>query len=607
MFNYIKSIKSSWRKTRETYSSISMFRLILLGAITGALAGIVASLFFLGVEGLKFLLLHKLTGLDIPSHGVEHLFHKGPITHTYYWLIPVFTTSVGLITGWLVHRYLPNGQDHCTDGTDAMTKAFHQQEGHIPPKTFLIKGITSVLTIASGGSAGREGPITQIGAGLGSWVSSKLKLSAREKRILLLAGAGGGLGAIFRAPLGGAITSVEIIYREDFETEALLPAIISSVTAYTVFTLVYGNHPMLDIPHFTFHPRELILYFVLAIFCAITGMFYVNTFFKIKYSIFLPINQKIGPILTMGLGGLTMGIIGMTFPQLLSGGYGWLEFAILGKLSITMMLGLLIGKTIATSVTIGSGMSGGMFAPALFVGGMSGGVIGQAGYNYFPNIVANPGAYVLVGMAAFFAGAGSAPVGPFIIVCELAQDYGLLAPLMFASAICILLSRKTSLYENQVDTKFKSPVHSGELFVDILVSHRVKEMLHQLKPAYTVYENMKFSEFKELFCSTEQHYFPVVNKDGELIGIFSSTDFRTVLFDESIEDLVIMKDIAITDFISTTPEEDLSTVLTKFTKKNLDELPVVAADNHNTLLGMLRRREVIAFYNEALAQYQNQT
>jgi CIC family chloride channel protein len=603
-FLKLNSLRKSWQTSRHAYQSISMFRIMILSVLTGLGAGLFAIIFFFGIEGLRFLFLHQLAGIFIPVPSGEALFSATEAAHPgsdKAWLIPILTTSVGLLTGWLVQRLIPEcQQDGATDGTDVMTRSFHQERGVIRPLSSIIKGSTAILTIASGCSAGREGPITHIGAGLGSWLSSKLRLSARERRILLLAGAGGALGAIFRAPLGGAITAVEIIYKEDFESEALLPAIISSVIAYTLYTLVFGDQPLFNLPDFTFHPRELPFYVLLALFCSLSAWFYVKTFFGIKYRFFQPFKRRYGLILTTGLGGLMMGLLGMLFPHLLSGGYGWLEMAILGKLSIVIMLGLLVGKTLATSITIGSEMSGGMFAPALFVGGMSGGLIGKLGDMYFPSLISHPGAYVLVGMAAFFSGAGSAPIGPFIIVSELTQHYGLLAPLMLTSAICIFINRKFSLYENQLDNKFQSPSHSGELFVDVLQAHTVSELLPQLREAEAVSENMNFSDFKQLFRDSEQHYFPVVNENDELTGIFSSTDFRGVLFEQEIENLVLVKDIAISGIITTSPSEDLSTVMTKFTQKNLDALPVVEDEDHRQLLGMLRRREVIHFYNQQL-------
>jgi len=600
MTGVFRPIRHLRARFKRVYQGTNLFRLLLMSVVVGILAGLAASVFFLGVEGARHVILAQMAGLSLPAPSGEELFHSHGGT-LRLWVLPAATTLVGLVTGWLVLKFIPDSQqDRVTDGTDSMTRSFHLENGRIKPLVPLIKGGTAILTIASGGSAGREGPITQIGAGLGSWVARVFGLSSKERRLLLLAGAGGGLGAIFRAPLGGAITSVEIIYTEDFESEALLPAIVSSVIAYTVFTAIYGNQPMFEIPHFAFHPWELGFYILLALFCALTGWVYVKTFRFIKYSFFQRIKARMGLILTTGLGGLLMGCLGMVFPHVLSGGYGWVEMAILGELSILTMLLLLIGKTVATSITLGSEMSGGMFAPALFVGGMSGGIVGKVCASYFPGMVSQPGGYVLVGMAAFFAGVGSAPVGPFILVCELTQDYGLLAPLMLASAVCIFLTQKFSLYENQKENKFESPAHAGELFADILQNHKVEELRDQLHQPRVLSENTPFNELKKIYSATEQHYFPVVDDEGRLTGIFSSNDFRSVLFSQEVEDLVLVKDIATSDIITTTPQEDLSTALTKFTIRNIDALPVVEDGDPDSLLGMLRRREVIAFYNEQM-------
>lgn len=593
-----------WERTKDVYKYILSFRLMLLSSILGLLTGLAACVFYFGIEWTKFKFIHQLAGIDLPGPSGEELFH-GPLGTYTPWLIPIFTALVGFITAILVKIFIPYAQqDHITDGTDTITKAFHQNQGTINPLVTIIRGITSILTIGSGGSAGREGPITLIGGGIGSYLAKKLNLSAKEKRILLLAGAGGGLGAIFRAPLGGAITAVEIIYKEDFESEALLPAIISSVIAYTVFTLIFGNSPIFEIPKFAFRPKELPFYLALALFCSLCGFLYVKTFFFIKYNFFQKIKKKAGLILTTTLGGAIMGLIGMFMPYVLSGGYGYLEMAIWGKLSISTLLLFMIAKTIATSVTIGSEMSGGMFAPTLFVGGMAGGIVGILANSYYPEIVTQPGAYVLVGMASFFAGAGCAPIGPFILVCELTQDYNLLAPLMFCSAICLFFNRNVSIYENQLNNKFESPAHSGELFVDILQDHKVEELIDELDPVYVVPEDMPFSDFKQkIFVNTTQYSFPVVDKDGNLTGIFSSSDFRHVLFHPEIEHLVIIKDIAVSNVVVTYPDETLNTALEKLTSKNIDALPVLRSRDNKKVIGLLRRKTIMVFYNKLIEDF----
>ena len=228
-------------------------------------------------------------------------------------------------------------------------------------------------------------------------MAEKLHLSTKERRLLMLAGAAGGLGAIFRAPLGGAITAIEVAYREDFEAEAMLPAVLSSVVAYSIFTFVFGTEPIFGIPRFAFSNFfELPVYVTLALACAIMGHIYVRTFRALKYGVFLRLAERVGIMWTTALGGLIVGTCSIIYKPLLSDGYGWLEDAILGQLSVTTMLTIMVGKTLTTAMTLGSGMSGGMFAPALFVGGMTGGAVGFAAHSVRPDIVHEPGGYVLV-------------------------------------------------------------------------------------------------------------------------------------------------------------------------------------------------------------------
>ncbi len=584
----------------RSYRRINYVRWLILGLGVGVLSGFAAVGFFAGIEFLKSYALQTLAGLNLPTPAGESLFHGEPGPYRP-WLAPVFTTTVGLVTGLLVARFIPETVESGTDGTDAMIKAFHHEEGLIKPKTPIIRGLTSILTIASGGSAGREGPISQIGAGIGSYVAQRFKLSAKERRILLLAGAAGGLGAIFRAPLGGALTAVEVIYREDFEAEAILPSVLSSVTAYTIFTFFFGTDPMFGIPQFEFHnPIELIFYAVLAAFCALTGWFYVHTFGFMKHRVFGSIRERLGQrkgiVISMTLGGLTMGVIGFLFPQALTGGYGWLEDAILGELSIMLMLGIIVVKTVATSVTIGSGMSGGMFAPALFVGGMSGGVVGALAHSFYPNVVTAPGGYVLVGMAAFFAGVANAPIGPLLMVCELTQGYGLLAPLMLASALCLVLGRKLLLYENQVNNKFESPAHITDATINILERLTVAE---HYRPGVvtTLEESTSLKALTDIIAGTNEFVFPVRNAEGEFTGVLAIQDVREVLFEDALYEIILVKELARKP-VALKLEDDLYTALLAFVDVDLSQMPVV--DEAGEMVGLIDRDDVFHAYSTSI-------
>ncbi|MDP3431253.1 MAG: chloride channel protein [Desulfomicrobium sp.] len=604
MRSFFRAVFKIPMELSHSYHSILNFKWLALGAVVGAMTGTLATIFYIVIEWLQHLLLTTWAGYTLPVPAGENLF-SGPAGPSRPWLLFIFLGAVGILTGYLLRRFVPQTRFGGTDGTDTMIKAFHHQEGHIPPSVPAMKVSTSILTIAAGGSAGREGPISLLGAGCGSWLAGKLRLTAKERRILLLAGAAGGLGAIFRAPLGGALTAVEVIYREDFEAEALLPSIISSVVSYSLFTLVFGAEPIFGIPKFEFSDmRELPVYALLGLVCAATGWFYVHTFRFIKFKVFWPLTDRFGFVPAVALGGLGMAAIGYQFPQLLGGGQGWLELAMLGKLSVTMMAGMIIGKTVATSVTIGSGMSGGMFAPALFVGGMSGGVIGSLGHRFFPSVVTEPGGYVLVGMAAFFAGVASAPIGPLVMVCELTQGYGLLVPLMLATAIALVLGRHASLYENQVDNKFESPAHVGDATINILEREKVEG---HFKPGRVsiVEEGTHFGALTDIIVNSNELCFPVRGAQDRITGILAVEDLRKVLYEDTLCELLVAGDVA-RKAVLLRPDEDLYSALLKFVESDLAQLPVVDSQDPTAVLGMLAREDVFTAYAKTLKSMKEQ-
>jgi len=602
-FNY-------WRDFAKSYSTVAPFRWLVIGVLVGTLSGLVAVGFFWLVEAGKFILQHHLAGIVSPEPAGEGIFH-GPAGEFRPWLIPVFTTGTGLLTGWLINKYIPEAITGGTDGTDATINAFHNQGGIVRARVAIIRGLTSILTIASGGSAGREGPITQMGAGVGTWLATKFAFSAKERRLLLLSGAAGGLGAIFRAPLGGALTAVEVIYREDFEAEAILPSVMSSVVSYSIFTFFYGTEPIFSIPRFSFSdPRELIFYTLLAFVCAAAGWMYIRTFTIIKYNIFYPLREKLGIIWSMGIGGLAMGLLGILYPYtasdgfitggLLSGGYGWLELAILGQIPALAMCYMIVGKTVATSITIGSGMSGGMFAPALFVGGLSGGLVGKMGNHFFPDIVTQPGAYILVGMAAFFAGVANAPIGPLIMVTELTQGYGLLAPLMLASALCLVLGRNFSLYEHQVENKFDSPAHAEDATINVLEQMHVTDFYNPGE-VVVLQESTTLKELTNVIASSDQLNFPVKRADGWYAGMISINNVRNWIFEEGLHDLIVVRDL-MSRPVYVRPDYDLYQALLRFVNTDYAQIPVVSQTDTSDIIGLINRDDVFQAYAEAIAE-----
>jgi CIC family chloride channel protein len=565
----------------------------------GLIAGLGSIAFhYLCQLGVHFF-LDMMAGYRPPAPAGEH--HLLPPTSVpFNRLMLLFLPALGgLLSGWLVYTFAPEAEGH---GTDAAINAYHNKGGFIRSRVPIIKTIASSITLTTGGSGGREGPIAQIGAGFGSFLATTLKLSDRERRIMMAAGIGAGVGSIFRAPLAGALFAAEVLYRDpEFESEVIIPAGISSVVAYCVFCLVFGWGSLFDSPPFKFrNPLELGPYLVLALVLVATGVFYIKAFYGTIH-VFESI-KKIPNHIKPAIGGLLTGIIGYFLPHTLAFGYGFAQMAINNELTIPFLLSLALGKVLTTSFSIGSGGSGGVFGPSVVIGGAMGGVVGKLFHAIMPTIVTQPGAFVVVGMAGFFTAVSNTPISTIIFVSEMTNSYHLLLPSLLVCSVAYAISRRWTIFNRQVKSKLDSPAHAGDFFVDILQAIRVNDLMPLVQKVTLIPQDMPFMEFKRYFSETKQHYFPVMDGEERLVGIFSINDIRGVLFSPEIEQLVVMKDVGTSDIILTTPEEDLNAVLKKFTTRNIDSLPVVRADDHGVLLGMLNRREVITFYNQKVEE-----
>lgn len=596
---------------------------LLSGAI-GIVAGLGAILFQLLIQLVVHSTLLPLTGFAPGEAAGEHshleeYIDEAPRALKSPWGIVAVMTVGGLATGWLVYTFAPEAEGH---GTDAAIDAFHNKRGRIPVRIPIIKTLASAITLGTGGSAGREGPIAQIGAGFGSFLATRLGLSARDRRIMLAAGMGAGVGAIFRAPLAGALFAGEILYRDaDLESDVIVPAAISSIIGYTVYCLslpaeirfvpLFGS----ALHHSVGSLQALIPFGLMSIVLVLGGVLYIKVFYGV-HALFnkLPIRKHFRPAIGAMLAGLLA--LGLYYAMgkdervlaVLSTGYESLQegFASPHALSVELLLVIALGKIATTSLTISSGGSGGVFGPSMVIGGCLGAATGQIFHQFWPEVVTQPQAFAIVGMAGFFAGCAHAPFSTIIMVSEITGDYSLLLPTMWVSTLCFLLCRPWTLYQKQVPTRLESPAHRGDFFVDVLEGLKVEDVYRRDRKLVFIPEGMSLDAIVHQLAHTSQNYFPVVDSQGKMVGIFSADDVRAYLYDETIWRLAVARDIMISKIVSVVPADDLNTALQRFTALNLDELPVLDPATPGRLLGMLRRKETIAAYNRAISRHKQQ-
>jgi CIC family chloride channel protein len=574
--------------------------------LVGLIAGLGAAGFLAGLEALNALVLGGLLGFHPPPTA------EGPMHAVTWpappWLIVLLPTVGGLLAGIVVFTWAPETEGH---GTDSLIRAFHRGAGQIRTRVPAIKAIASLLTIGSGGSAGVEGPIGQIGAGFGSWLARLLRLSVDERRLLVLAGAAGGIGAIFRAPLGGALFIVEVLYSSTaIEAAALLPCASASIVAYCVFALFITPRPLFVVPPLAFHGlADLPAFVVLALVCAGMGWLWVRVFYGSRDRIFhhIPLPHAIRP----ALGGLMMGLLAVAFPQVMGGGYGWVQWGAIGmppwltmpdntawrpEMGAGLLLLLAVLKIVATSLTVSSGGSGGAFGPSIVIGGLVGGAVGQAMAAVWPGPTISPAAFTLVGMGGFFAGVSKTPLAAIVMVCEMSGSYSLLVPLMLVCLVNLGLSRRWTLFEEQVGGPIDSPAHQGDFVIDVLERVRVGDVAIRSTGLEPIAASLPFPKIVERVAASTESLFPVVDPEGRLTGIFTLRDIRVALLNPHFGSLVVAADFAHAPVRTVTPDDDLYTALKRLTELNIDEIPVVGVDDPTRLVGLLDRQVLVAAY-----------
>lgn len=514
---------------------------------------------------------------------------------SFNYYIPLIPMAGGLLVGPIVYKFASEARGH---GVPEVMLAVARKGGIIRPRVALAKSLASAICIGSGGSAGREGPIVQIGSAIGSSVGQLFKMSSSRVRILVGCGAAAGISAVFNAPIAGVIFSLEIILG-DFAIKTFSPVLISSVVASVVTRTFLGDHPAFDVPDYSLVSAwEIPLYMVLGCVCGSVAVFFTTTLHAFE-EFFEKIKMK--PMLKPALGGLLLGIIGVFYPQVFADGYEAIRLILYGNMVVWLMVILIFLKIAATSLTLGSGNSGGIFAPSLFMGAVTGGVFGYLVHSIFPSVTATEGAYALVGMAALVGGTTHAPMTAILIIFEMTSDYRIILPLMVAVVFSTMVARRIfepsiytiKLLKRGVDLK-------GGKDTAVLRALKVSEVMDM--EFETIPADTPMAKILEKIEASRGTTFIVIDRVGKFVGILSFQDLLSILTQHTLDYLIIAKDIATTDFIAVNPEDDLESAQKKMAAKDSKLLPVVNKNDPTIILGVLRREHLVQYYNKKLIE-----
>lgn len=569
---------------------------MVLVAITVGLAGAVGAvifrllirfvqaLFFEGSEGLTTLVEEGLLAeASDPLAAARELPWYGRL------LIPA---AGGLLVGPLIWFFAREAKGH---GVPEVMAAVALRGGVIRPRVVAVKALASAISIGSGGSVGREGPIVQIGSALGSTLGQLLKVPAAQLRVIVGCGAAAGIAATFNAPIAGALFAAEVVVG-NFAVAQLSPIVISSVVATVVSRFALGNHPAFPVPPYELvSPFELGPYMAVGIMAGLVALVFVKSLYFTEE---LFERLRIPDYLKAGVGGLLVGAIGVFLPNVFGVGYSSISMALTQSLPVTTLGILLLAKILATSITIGSGGSGGVFAPSLFLGAMTGGFLGSFIHQWFPDATASSGAYALVTMGAVVAAATHAPMSAIIIIFELTQTINIIPPLMAAcvtsTLVATFLSRESiyteklrrrgiDLYEQQTHNVLKQ-----------LSVHDVIDRSPGTLPASASMETV----LEQMLDGDRTEYF-VESAAGELVGTIHLRDLTRSIAEREVLGGVVVAGDLVGNFGPTVNEgDDLDIVFQMFSKGLAEELPVVRSESPRKLIGSVHKRDVIQAYNQ---------
>jgi chloride channel protein, CIC family len=554
---------------------------LVVGVFTG-LAAVVLRYLIVSIQWLcAFLPAWSLTALGVTAVGIV----AAPIVG-------------GLVVGPIITFFAPEAKGH---GVPEVMAAVLTKGGFIRPRVAWIKAVASAITIGSGGSVGREGPIIQIGSSVGATLGYVLHMPPRLMRSFVACGAAGGIAAAFNAPIAGALFAVEIILG-DFGFVQLAPIVASSVTATVVARSILGDLLAFQVPHLILvHPVELTFYVAVGLACGLAAVAFIYSLDYLE-DLFDDHMPHIPEWVKPAIGGIGVGLIGLALPQTFGLGYGAIDDALHSQMAIGLLVLLVLGKLCATSVTLASGGSGGIFAPSLFMGSMVGGIVGWAANMLAPTLTAPSGAYALVGMGAMVGAATHAPITAIVIIFEMTNDYKIILPLMISVIIAVLTANalcRESIYTEKL--RRQGIDYDASPDANLLRRTPVREIMrHQFE---SVPQDLPFNFLADQLLQTARSYLPVVNDNGGMLGLVSREIGHRFVHDRNdLTDVVLARDLVSTEYPFLMPADRLDQALQRFNESGMRELYVIEDMVHRRLVGMVLKGDLMDVYHREMVK-----
>jgi CIC family chloride channel protein len=580
-----------WRSVSQS-DSWQIAAAIIIGAVT-ALANVAfhwaidRSHRFFWVDLGTFLHVEDLANYNIFVTGVAGIPDN-------WWVIPLIPMA-GMTLIIILDRFFPG--DVKGYGLPKFLEIVNVQGGYLRRRWITLKTLSSAITLGSGMSAGIEGPIAQIGGSIGSTVGRALRPSFDRLRVLIACGSASAIAATFSSPIAGVMFAQEIVLIGEFQAQAFYLIVIAAGTATVVSGLIGTGHSVIHAPAFEYPlNHELGFYILMGLGCGMLAVAFIRSFYGLRsYFARAPIPQTYMPL----VGGLIVGTTLIFFPQIAANGYETMNAAFSGHMDVSLLLALVLVKIVMTGVTLGCGGSGGVFAPAMFIGAVFGGGFAALVNTVIPGLISEPGAFALIGMGAFLSAATHAPMTAIFLMFELTRDYNTVVPAMLTAVAATLLARR--MMHDSIDSYELSQkgfdIHAGTE-ANILRSLYVRGLVN--KDFQPIPESMAVTDFLRYVTNSHHIYFPVVDADGELSGIISMQDLRAVLADREAWPYVVVGELARKDVITIKGSDTLYEAQRVIATMGIEQIPVVDEKSPRKVIGMLTKTELEAFYRKRL-------